>query len=150
MHKSCVKIIGCANLLQYSKMNNTRDKLRKLLKQSYSPYSKVQVAAVLILDDGKEFSGVNIENAALSPSLCAERGAIFQAVFKHGPKLRVQSMHIMTSLPTQVFPCGVCLQMMCEFFDPATKIFLYKPNDAKILVKKLVELIPHPVRANFF
>ena len=59
------------------------DKLRVLLKRSYSPYSYFRVSAVLVAKDGKEFYGVNVENASYGATICSERNAIFSAV-THG------------------------------------------------------------------
>ena len=57
-----------------------REKLIKLLDNSYSPYSNFKVAAILITKDGKEFYGVNVENASYGASICAERSAIVSAI----------------------------------------------------------------------
>jgi cytidine deaminase len=56
------------------------EKLQKLLKNSYSPYSNFKVAAIIKTKNGKEYKGVNIESAAFSNTICAERNAIFNAI----------------------------------------------------------------------
>ena len=62
----------------------TLEKLRKtaieMMKMSYSPYSGFQVGAALLAKDGRIFTGCNVENAAYSPTNCAERTAFFKAV----------------------------------------------------------------------
>ena len=62
-----------------------REKLTELLKNSYSPYSKFPVAAIVVMKDGREFSGVNVENASYGATICAERSAIVSAI-SHGYK----------------------------------------------------------------
>ena len=57
-----------------------KEKLIKLLGNSYSPYSHFRVAASVVMQDGKEFNGVNVENASYGASICAERSAILNAI----------------------------------------------------------------------
>lgn len=57
-----------------------KEKLIKLLENSYSPYSHFRVAAIVVMQDGKEFNGVNVENASYGASICAERSAILSAI----------------------------------------------------------------------
>ena len=57
-----------------------KDKLIKLLNNSYSPYSNFRVASIVVMNDGKEFSGVNVENASYGATICAERSAILSAI----------------------------------------------------------------------
>ena len=60
-----------------------QEKLIKLLDNSYSPYSRFRVAAIAVMKDGKEFPGVNVENASYGASICAERSAILSANRKY-------------------------------------------------------------------
>ena len=63
------------------------EKLKEVGKNSYSPYSHFRVATIVIMKDGTEFKGVNVENAAYGASVCAERSAILSAVsngYKYG------------------------------------------------------------------
>ena len=57
-----------------------KEKLLELHKSSYAPYSNYQVAAIAVMEDGREFSGVNVENASYGATICAERSAIVSAV----------------------------------------------------------------------
>ena len=56
------------------------EKLINLLNNSYSPYSKFAVASIVVMKDGKEYNGVNVENASYGACNCAERSAIFSAI----------------------------------------------------------------------
>ena len=56
-----------------------KDKLLKLLNNSYSPYSNFPVASIVVMNDGVEFSGINVEDASYRAGACAERVAIFSA-----------------------------------------------------------------------
>ena len=48
-----------------------KEKLVSLLENSYSPYSKFRVSAIAVMNDGMEFSGVNVENASYGASIFA-------------------------------------------------------------------------------
>lgn len=89
-------------------------------KMAYTPYSHFQVGAALLTVDGKIYRGCNIENAAYTPTNCAERTAFFKAV-SEGER-RFAAIAIVGSAEdakTLDFcaPCGVCRQVMEEFCD---------------------------------
>ncbi|MFI3213977.1 MAG: cytidine deaminase [Lachnospiraceae bacterium] len=119
----------------------TKDLVLKAIEAqhfSYSPYSSFQVGACLLAKDGQIFTGCNIENAAYSPTNCAERTAFFKAVSQG--VLEFESIAIVGSLKdckdeerNYCPPCGVCLQVMTEFCNPNTfKVILVKnENDYK-------------------
>jgi len=86
-------------------------------QNAYAPYSNFHVGAVLLSADGQLFTGCNIENAAFSPSNCAERTAFFQAICQGVRDFQkiVIVCYYDTSQPQFCTPCGVCLQVMSEF-----------------------------------
>ena len=92
---------------------------------SYSPYSNFRVGAALLCADGSVYTGCNMENAAFTPGICAERTAIYKAVSEGrrsflaiaiagGPAAAGPGELSLTA------PCGVCRQVMREFCDPET------------------------------
>ena len=92
-------------------------------KFSYSPYSRFQVGAALLTQNGKVYTGCNIENAAFSPTNCAERTAVFKAVSEG--ETQFQAIAIVGNkkgAPEEEWefctPCGVCRQVLLEFVDP--------------------------------
>lgn len=111
---------------------------------SYTPYSHFKVGAALLAKNGRVYTGCNIENAAYTPTNCAERTAIFKAVSEGvrefeaicivgGPEGR-----IVDYTP----PCGVCRQVMMEFCQPEEfQIILAKGKD-DYLIYKLKDLMP--------
>ena len=111
---------------------------------SYSPYSSYQVGAALLCEEGKVYSGCNIENAAYGPTNCAERTAFFKAVSEG--VLSFKKIAIVGSPKGEVtqyaFPCGVCRQVMMEFCNPKEfQIIVAKsPEDYKVF--SLQELMP--------
>lgn len=92
-------------------------------KFSYSPYSDFQVGAALLTKSGKVYTGCNIENAAYSPTNCAERTAIFKAVSEG--ETQFESIAVVGNKKGAerqewefCMPCGVCRQVMLEFVNP--------------------------------
>jgi len=123
----------------YSKMITLAIKSRKY---SYSPYSGFKVGACLKAVNGKLYTGCNIENAAFSPTNCAERTAFFKAV-SEGVR-DFESIAIAggpDSIKNFCPPCGVCRQVMMEFCNPLVfKVILAKSEDEyrEILLKDLL------------
>ena len=102
------------------------------LPNSYVPYSHFHVAAALLCKDGTVYTGINIENAAYTPTICAERSAFFRAV--NEGKREFDAIAICGGgngvITDYVSPCGVCRQLMREFCEPETfRIILAKSED---------------------
>lgn len=115
------------------------------IKYSYAPYSEFNVSAVLETASGEIYTGVNIENAAYSPTNCAERTAIFKAVSEgHRDFSRIVVLGgSKSNIVDFVTPCGVCRQVLVEFANPEKfEIILAKSVD-EYRVFKLSELLPH-------
>ena len=113
---------------------------------SYCPYSGFQVGAALLTQNGKVYTGCNIENAAFSPTNCAERTAVFKAVSEG--ETQFQAIAIVGNkkgAPEEEWefctPCGVCRQVMLEFVDPHTfEILLGKGKEIRKFT--LSQLLP--------
>ena len=110
-------------ILKNPKIINALD---SALKQSYCKYSNFQVACLFEYSDSnlEYVTGFNIENAAFSCTICAERSAICSA-FTRGKKYITanKTVWIKTKQNYFVTPCGVCLQVLFEFFDPNTPVY---------------------------
>lgn len=108
-------------------------------KNSYSPYSNFRVSCVVKTKTGSVYKGVNIENAAYSPCLCAERSAMSTAISEGEKDF---AYIVITGDSKDTFPCGVCRQFIKEFADDETKIVIANsPDDYKIFT--IDELLPH-------
>ena len=105
---------------------------------SHAPYSRFRVGAVLVGKSGKEYTGCNVENAAFSPSICAERTAFAKAV-SEGEK-EFECIAIVGGregeISSHCSPCGVCRQVMAEFCDDDFKVILGSPDDFKVYALK--------------
>lgn len=108
-------------------------------KNSYSPYSKFKVSCVVKTKTGAIYKGVNIENAAYSPCLCAERAAMSAAISQGEKDF---AYIVITGDSQDTFPCGVCRQFIKEFADDESKIVIANSvDDYKIFT--IDELLPH-------
>lgn len=119
------------------------EKLRNLHKNSYSPYSHFPVSAIVVMKDGKEFFGVNVEDASTRAGTCAERCAIFGAIAAGYTKEDFKEIHIMISSGEVGMPCFVCRQMLLEFFSLDSKVYCYSTKGEKI-IRTIKELCPYP------
>ncbi|MBT3583540.1 MAG: cytidine deaminase [Halobacteriovoraceae bacterium] len=91
-------------------ISQLRETAKKAAAKAYSPYSKVQVGAALLTENGT-FSGCNIENASYGATICGERVALFKAVSEGATKLQAIYLYTKEGWP----PCGMCRQVLNEF-----------------------------------
>ena len=118
---------------------------KKAREKAYVPYSNFMVGAALVTTDGKIYHGCNIENAAYSPTNCAERTAFFRAVYEGE---REFSQIAVVGAPKGVeadlltAPCGVCRQVMMEFCDPETFTIIMPDGKGGIIEILLKDLLP--------
>ena len=106
----------------------------KAAAQSYSPYSKFPVGAALLTKNGKIVSGCNVENASYGLTLCAERTALATAVASGHRHFK--AIAVVGGRRKAIHPCGACLQVLAEFCDPDTPVFL-APLDKPDAVERL-------------
>ena len=114
------------------------------LPNAYAPYSHHHVAAALLCKDGSVYTGFNIENAAYSPTICAERSAFVRAV--NDGQREFETIVICGGMygkaEAYCAPCGVCRQVMREFCDPERFVVILAREDGSYLEKRLEELLP--------
>lgn len=114
------------------------------LRVSYAPYSNFKVGAALLTENGKIYTGCNIENAAYTPSNCAERTAFFKAV-SEGEKA-FKAICIVGGkdgiLTEYTAPCGVCRQVMMEFCNPTTFKIILATSTKQYKIYTLNEILP--------
>lgn len=127
-------------------MNNKELCLKayEAMKNAYAPYSDFKVGAALLTKSGNVYTGCNIENASFTPTVCAERVAIFKAVSegeREFSKIAVaggKNGEISSVCP----PCGVCRQVLSEFCGPDFEV-LFVLGNGKYETHTLGELLPH-------
>ena len=119
------------------------NKAIEVMKIAYTPYSDFKVGAALLTEDGKVYTGCNIENASYTPTICAERVAFFDAVRDGHRKFNMIAVvggknGIIDSF---TYPCGVCRQVMREF---CANDFVILSYDGKNIAKHtLEEIMPY-------
>jgi cytidine deaminase len=121
---------------------------REATNNAYAPYSKFNVGASVLLNNGKVFTGSNQENAAYPSGLCAERVAMFYANSTY-PTIPVKAIAICASnsnglLKTPVPPCGACRQVLLETelrFDSPIEVLLIGKESIQI-IKNTSQLLP--------
>lgn len=111
---------------------------------SYVPYSHFRVGAALLSKSGKIYTGCNIENAAYTPTNCAERTAFFKAV-SEGVR-EFDAICVVGGkdgiLTRYASPCGVCRQVMMEFCDPETFQVIMAISREEYEIFSLKEMLP--------
>ena len=130
----------------------TPEKLIQLAKEAmekaYAPYSGYKVGAALLCADGAVYQGCNIENAAYGPTNCAERTAVFKAVYDgHRDFTAIAVCGGKDGKITGAFPpCGVCRQVLREFCSDDFEIYMVDGDSYKTVT--LAEILPYSFQAD--
>ena len=121
------------------------EKAIEKLPNSYAPYSRYNVAAAALFDSGNIYTGVNVESALLSITICAERNAIFHAISEGERKLLAIAVVGGPDGKCSEYcvPCGVCRQLMRDFADKDSMIILSAKNEDDYMEKTLDEMLPY-------
>lgn len=120
-----------------------KEKLINLLNNSYSPYSNFRVSSIAVMKDGKEFVGVNVENASYGAGICAERNAIIQAIANGYKKGDFEKIYVMCDNDKIGMSCMICRQVMLEFFEKDKQVICMNPK-GETEIHTIEELCPYP------
>jgi cytidine deaminase len=126
--------------LSSQQISELRESAKSAAERSYSPYSRFRVGAAVLLEDGRIFTGANIENASYRLTICAEHTAIAKAVDEAGSTLRIRAIAVENLNGAASFPCGPCRQILFEFGNPDTWIFA--PGETGAADSSLGDLLP--------
>lgn len=108
-------------------------------QNAYSPYSKFKVGACVLYEDGKTYTGCNVENASYGLTLCAERTAISSAIAS-GQKSKLVAVAIYSPNAKLCYPCGACRQWIAEFSKDAE--IIVEDSEEKLQIFSIKELLP--------
>lgn len=117
---------------------------RDAATRAYCPYSYFAVGAALLADDGRIFTGVNVENASYGLTICAERAALFAAITA-GAR-RFQALAVVAGAHTPAMPCGACRQVLAEFCDNHMPVFCGARTGTTVKRTTLGALLPKAFR----
>ena len=124
--------------------NELISEAKQAANNAYSPYSGFKVGAALLCENGRIYTGCNIENSSFTPTVCAERVAFFKAISEGVTDFT--AIAIVGGSETVgeeiCYPCGVCRQVMTEFCN-AEKFKIILPHKDGIDELSLKELIPY-------
>lgn len=107
-------------------------------EKAYSPYSNIKVGAALLCENGKIYTGVNVENSSYGGTICAERTAFVKAI-SEGER-EFSKIAVGGSIKNLV-PCGMCRQFMSEFGMDLD--IIYEDEDDNIVETTLGVLFPN-------
>lgn len=112
-------------------------------EMAYAPYSRFRVGAALVGKSGKIYKGCNVENAAYSPSNCAERTALFKAVSEGEREFTAIAIvgGMGETIADFCAPCGVCRQVLAEFCTPDFRVVLGTPKNPQAFAFK--DILPY-------
>lgn len=111
------------------------------MKRAYVPYSGFRVGAALLDENGHFHHGCNVENAAYSPTNCAERTALFRAIADGNGAGTFRAIAVVGDTEDPIAPCGVCRQVLVELCKPDMPVIMGNVRgDWK--VSTVAELLP--------
>jgi cytidine deaminase len=111
---------------------------REAAANAYAPYSGFRVGAVVVADDGRTFSGCNVENAAYGSGICAEGNAISTAAAAGVRKIDVVIIACLDA--GECYPCGNCRQLMREF---SVDTVVVQDGKGSLRTHTFSEILPH-------
>lgn len=143
--------LGTSSAIEILEHAGDRDKTliqeaRKAQHFSYAPYSNFHVGAALLGKSGTIYRGCNIENAAYSPTNCAERTAVCKAVSEG--EMEFEAIAIAGDGETYLSPCGVCRQVLAEFVDPEEFQIIMVGKEDAYRKMTLAEIFPSSFTKN--
>lgn len=128
--------------LTEAKRKELYEKALEARENAYAPFSGFKVGAALLTEDGKVYTGVNIENSSYGATICAERTAFVKAISEGERKFK--AIAVTAGDEQESLPCGICRQFMYEF---APEMEIITGTDIEQLnVRTLEQLLPEGFR----
>jgi cytidine deaminase len=118
---------------------------REVRKRAHAPYSNFKVGAAIEDENGRVFTGCNVENASYGLSMCAERAAVLKAISEGAGKLK--RIAVVADTETLTPPCGACRQILWEFCRDA-ELTMANLSDKQETVS-VEQIFPRPFDASF-
>ena len=129
----------------HEQMSALKSAAKRASRNAYAKYSNFPVGAAVLDVNGAVFTGCNVENASYGLTICAERGALAQAVAQGCRPGDIVMTLIYTPGDVAHTPCGACRQVMDEVLAPdATVVSCCDSEDSKTWT--MSQLLPDPFR----
>ena len=125
-----------------------KERLEKLLENSYSPYYNYPVAALVECTDGMIFEGVNVETSSPNSAICAERNALYSAITKGYKKNDIKAIYIMNKTDKECYPCFICRQALIDLCNENTLIVTFNYKGTKSVSVSVKDLCPFSFNDN--
>jgi cytidine deaminase len=113
---------------------------RAVRSAAYAPYSGFPVGAAILAEDGRIFTGCNVENLSFGATICAERTAVVKAVSEGA--VRFSAVAVISREETPCLPCGICRQFLSEFACPDMPLLACRA-DGSFQEFRFGEILPH-------
>ena len=120
-----------------------QERLVKLLENSYTPYYHYRVASIIVMKDGKEFEGVNVETSSPASGICAERNALYSAIAAGYKKGDVKEIHVISMTEDDCWPCFICRHALNDLCDRNTIVYSHTYK-GRVVSHTIEELCPYP------
>ena len=118
---------------------------RAVRGKAHAPYSRFRVGAAVLDETGRIHVGCNVENASYGLTICAERNAVAAAIAAGARTVR--AVAVVTGTRPPGAPCGACRQVLVEFAEDATPVWLAPPSGARSIIEhRLGDLLPAAFR----
>jgi len=115
---------------------------KRARRKAYCPYSRYAIGAAVLTEDGRIFSGANVENASYGLSICGERVAIFNAITRGEKWLKAVCV-----VGRSARPCGACRQVMLEFSSKETDLIMVdletRTGRDSVTITRMFSLLPY-------
>lgn len=121
------------------------DEALAVRERAYAPFSEFKVGAALLAEDGRIFTGCNVENATYGLTVCAERTAIFKAISEGAREF--SKIAVVADTQQLTPPCGACRQIIWEFCGNIEVVLANLKGAAEII--QMGSLLPRPFDAKF-
>ena len=119
---------------------------RSAREKAHAPFSNFKVGAAIEDENGRIFTGCNVENATYGLTICAERVAVFKAISEGARKLT--RIAVVADTPQLTPPCGACRQILWEFCPDADLVLANLSGARETL--SIRHIFPRPFDASFF
>lgn len=114
---------------------------RQVMDKAYVPYSNFKVGSALLDEQGRVHLGCNVENAALGPTNCAERTALFRAVADGEVPGSFKAIAVIGDTDVPITPCGICRQVLVELCAPDMPVIMSNLK-GDVTVSTVAEMLP--------